>query len=167
MLMVAFLLKDLISGMKIVILSGKKRQKRASRIRFFFGGLCLCCITMYVLYASTIYNLAIAEKDTEVIYNAVIILFIMEIDESVFGVIDVINKRWIDKFKKDKSDNDSDSVKSQAEWLAKTQELERKLDELQNKMQLLEQRCGLLPLDTDEEQPLDTDKEQPLDTDEE
>ena len=76
----------------------------------------------------------------------------MDIDESVFDIINVINKRWINKFKKeDESDNKPGSEKSEEEWLAKTQELERKISELQNKMQLVEERCGLPPLDTEKE----------------
>ena len=47
-----------------------------------------------------IYNKAIAKNDTEAIYNSVIILFIMEIDEKVFEQIKQYNEDWINKITK-------------------------------------------------------------------
>ena len=49
-LMIVFLLKDLVSGLKMIKLSGKKRHSKSFRARLFSGGVILCCITM-VRYA--------------------------------------------------------------------------------------------------------------------
>merc|ERR1712194_454404 len=91
--------KDVICGLKLIILSGKRRQSHSQRARFFLGGVLLCCINIYTIYASAIYNKATATSDTELIFNSVIVLFITEIDEKIFELIDSNNPRWIDNIK--------------------------------------------------------------------
>jgi len=51
-LMTAFLAKDVISGSKLIYHSAKIRHERHSRIRYFFGGVCLCLIALFALYVS-------------------------------------------------------------------------------------------------------------------
>ena len=60
LLMAAHLLKDLIKGSKMVLLSSKQRHDHKTRTRFFLGGWLLIAVTSFTLYASTIYNAAIA-----------------------------------------------------------------------------------------------------------
>merc|ERR1712194_900307 len=50
---------------------------------------------------SAIYNKATATSDTERIFNSGLILFITEIDEKVFELIDSNNPRWIDNLKEE------------------------------------------------------------------
>lgn len=100
LLMTAYMGKDMVCGGKMITLSGKSRHDVSQRIRFFVGGTLLSCVSVYIFYASTIYNISIATTNTELIYNAVIILFIMEMDERVFETIDAVNQRWIDKVTK-------------------------------------------------------------------
>jgi len=52
LLMVAFLAKDMINGCKLINHSSKIRHKLGSRMRYFFGGVCLCSITVFALYVS-------------------------------------------------------------------------------------------------------------------
>jgi hypothetical protein len=52
MLMVAFLAKDMISRSKLIYHSAKVRHSLFARIRYFFGGICLCWITLFALYVS-------------------------------------------------------------------------------------------------------------------
>ena len=47
--------------------------------------------SLFVLYASTIYNRAIAETNTNLIANAVIILFVTDLDEMMLSVLVAIN----------------------------------------------------------------------------
>ena len=53
MLMAASLSKDLINGFKLIYHSTKLRHPRKSRIRYFFGGMCLCLLTVFALYVSS------------------------------------------------------------------------------------------------------------------
>lgn len=92
-LMVSHLLKDLVNASKMIVLCAKKGYGFNSRIRFFVGGLFLSIVTTFTLFASTIYNKAIATSNTEIISNAVIILFITDIDEQFFSVIEAIDGR--------------------------------------------------------------------------
>ena len=59
-LMAAHLLKDGISGLKMIKYSAKTRLGRFVRIRLFIGGTILTLITAFTVYVSSIYNKAIA-----------------------------------------------------------------------------------------------------------
>jgi hypothetical protein len=52
-LMTAYLAKDLISGAKLIAHSAKRRHDHKSRLRYFFGGICLGWITVFILYVSS------------------------------------------------------------------------------------------------------------------
>eukprot|EP00984_Skeletonema_dohrnii_P004616 scaffold1634_cov118-Skeletonema_dohrnii-CCMP3373.AAC.14 len=94
MLMVAFLVKDMINGSKLLYHSSESRHNLGPRIRYFIGGMCLCSITLFALYVSTVYNKAIATSNTDIIVNSVIVLFIMEIDEYIFAALNASNEKW-------------------------------------------------------------------------
>ena len=55
-LMAAHLLKDLISGTKLLMWSGKRRYFTRTRLWLFFGGWLLNNVTAFSLFVSTIYN---------------------------------------------------------------------------------------------------------------
>ena len=61
-LMAAHLLKDVINGVKLVILSARRNHTVQRRIRFFLSGILLGFVSMFTLYTSTIYNYAIATR---------------------------------------------------------------------------------------------------------
>jgi hypothetical protein len=59
----AHLLKDVINGLRMIILSAKQRYNHDDRLRFFVGGTILTTITLFTFYVSTIYNKAIATSE--------------------------------------------------------------------------------------------------------
>ena len=59
-LMAAHLLKDIINGLKLLVLSGKRRHCNTTRLQFFLGGFFLTWVSLFTVYASTVYNMAIA-----------------------------------------------------------------------------------------------------------
>jgi len=59
-LMATHLLKDLINGIKMIVLSAKERHETNTRSRYFVGGTLMATVTSFTLYVSTIYNAAIA-----------------------------------------------------------------------------------------------------------
>ena len=73
------------------MLSGKERHQTRDKIRFFIGGAVLNVASLFTVYASTTYNWAIATSNTELIANAVIILFITDIDEMAHGILVAIS----------------------------------------------------------------------------
>mmetsp|Transcript_33748 Transcript_33748/g.62023 ORF Transcript_33748/g.62023 Transcript_33748/m.62023 type:complete len:561 (+) Transcript_33748:658-2340(+) len=95
--MLSHQLSDFISGLKLLILAGKQRNGRNKRIRLFVGGSSLCFVSVLTVYASTVYNLAIARSNPDIIINSIIILFITDIDEKVYKLIRVINQGWVKK----------------------------------------------------------------------
>jgi hypothetical protein len=97
LLMAAHMSKDIINGVKLILLSAKQRHQFNSRLRFFAGGTLLTAVTCFTLYVSTIYNKAIATSDTEIIINSVVILFICEVAELIFGILKSINPAWVDR----------------------------------------------------------------------
>ena len=62
--------------------------------RLFWSGFSLVCLTMLALFASTVYNVALAESNTEMIMNAVILLFINDIDERVLLILNSFAPEW-------------------------------------------------------------------------
>lgn len=62
-MMFTHLSKDVINGVKMILLSGKEREDRLENLRFFIGGLSVTSITLFTLFVSTIYNDAIATSE--------------------------------------------------------------------------------------------------------
>ena len=79
-LMTAHLLKDIVNGSKLIVLSGKQRHSLKSRIRFFFGGMFTIATSLFALFVTTVYNQAIAASNTALIENSVIVLFITDLE---------------------------------------------------------------------------------------
>ena len=65
-LMAAHILKDIINGLKLLILCGKRRHGRKARMQYFIGGFFLTWIPLFAVYASTVYNIAIARYGFDV-----------------------------------------------------------------------------------------------------
>lgn len=107
-LMIIFLSTDLICGLKMVVLSGKRRHSHSVRARFFIGGVALCSVTMYIIYVSTIYIMATARSDTDVVTDAVIILFITDIDEKVFDLLQANGSSLTSKLQNKDTEEDSE-----------------------------------------------------------
>jgi len=63
------------------------------KLRFFLGGVILVIPAMFTLFASIVYNKAIATTDTDLIANAVIILFITDLDEMAYSILVSIYSR--------------------------------------------------------------------------
>jgi hypothetical protein len=59
-LTVAHTAGDIINGLKLLLLCGKRRHDNGTRARFFIAGLCLTFVSTFTVYTSTVYNSAIA-----------------------------------------------------------------------------------------------------------
>jgi len=94
-LMAAHLLKDIINGVKLLLFCGKRRHHFSSKIRYFWGGLFLTWISAFALYASVVYNYAIARSITDIIANAVIIIFVIDVDEYLHKGILAAKSFWV------------------------------------------------------------------------
>ena len=81
----------------MIVLSGTGRSPLFKRIKFLIDGALLMAAASFTIFASTVYNQAIATTNTELISNAVIILFITDIDEMVHGIAMTIYPRQIKK----------------------------------------------------------------------
>ena len=88
----------------------------------------LIITSLYVLYASFVYNNAIAATDTDLIANAVIILFVVDLDEMMFSIWVTINPHWFPK---------DDSLEVTQE---KVETLESKLEVTEEKVNTLESK---------------------------
>jgi len=93
-LMAAHLLKDIINGSRMIVLSSKGCYPLRKRLRFFFGGLVFIVLSTFVLFASVVYNERIATSNTELIANAVIILFLTDLDEMADTLLRALNPHW-------------------------------------------------------------------------
>jgi hypothetical protein len=84
-------LEDFANGFKLIYIS----VSRAS-LHCFFGSAILLAVSAMAAYTSFVYNRAIAVSSTELIVNAVILLFVNEIDELMFNAVRVIFPSWVD-----------------------------------------------------------------------
>jgi len=96
-LMASHLLSDLLNGSKLLVLSAKRRHSLCERARFFVGGSCLIFITAFTVYASSVYNVAIARSNTDIVINSVIILFVTQVDEQLFIVFSAASPKSMKK----------------------------------------------------------------------
>jgi hypothetical protein len=85
------LLEDFANGLKLVYIS----VSRAS-LHCFISSAILLTISSLAAYTSFVYNRAIALSSTELIVNAVILLFVNDIDELMFNAVRVIFPSWVD-----------------------------------------------------------------------
>ena len=142
--MVAHLLKDAINAAKLIFLSAKERYSPQDRIRFFYGGTLLTFISLFTLFVSTIFNLAIATSDTEVIVNSVIILFVDDVDELFYDILNVINSRLV-KVMSHEGGVSEDSVNESVKIL-KTQnlQLQVKVEHMETEMEKIVQKIDVM-----------------------
>ena len=62
--------------------------------KLFISGLVLLLLTYLTIYTSRTYNWALAKTNTDVIVNAVILLFINDLDERVLDVLNAAAPAW-------------------------------------------------------------------------
>merc|ERR1719491_1104895 len=131
--MIVFLLNDLLSGLKMIKLSGKKRHSKSFRARLFLGGLILCCITVYTVYASAIYIMATATSDTELVTDSVVILILTEVDEKFFKLLESPCSSWMNKMFKattqEQKDEEEDKREAEKEGEKRQEKGEEKQEE--------------------------------------
>jgi len=90
LILTAWLLKDIVGACKLFLLSLWQRK-----IDFFFTSSVIIVVTLFSSLTSIYYNLAIATKDTDIITNAVILLFVNEIDEKLYQLTEAFGIEWI------------------------------------------------------------------------
>merc|ERR1711957_982834 len=103
---------------------------------------------MYTVYASAIYIKATATSDTELVTDAAIIIFIMELDEKLFELIKAHASSWMNRVfgadkrgqEEEKQDKEPDEEGSLALLKSKVEKLESQVEMLCNKLQNYEEQ---------------------------
>jgi len=88
----AWVLKDVVASSKLFVLSIKCRSWD-----YLFSSVVLFGITFLIIWTSVHYNKAIATTSTELIVNAVILLFVTDLDEKLFELAFLMNPDWVNK----------------------------------------------------------------------
>lgn len=102
-------LQDLANGIKLMNLAASRKS-----VHCFCGSFLLLSITVLAIYTSAVYNRAIAMSSTELIVNAVILLFVNEIDEQIYNSIQVIAPKWTERIG-EQADELSDQLAGKAD----------------------------------------------------
>jgi len=149
-LVAVHLAPDIVNALKVFWLGTKGDALLSKEYTMcFFGGLSLFSITALALYSSVVYNIAIARSDTELITNAVIILFINDLDEQLYVLLRVICPKWLDSLwiegtvEKHKDEDHWDGLRKSINKLH--QRLNRQMSELvamQNELQAQRDSAG-------------------------
>merc|ERR1712085_34118 len=128
--------KDITRGTKLIAFSAKGRHTFHQKARFFIGGLLMNTVALYTLYVSFYYNLAIATSNREIMGNSVIILFVLEVDEYTYDILETINKSWVVRLMKDGEQEvpiiDTSSIEQDNDALViKVKSLEKRVEDLE------------------------------------
>ena len=107
-LMTFNLLTHLVNGLKI-LWTAPRLDSYSKKLRAFVGGLILVAIFAYSLFVTICFNIAGAVSNTELIMNAVILLFINDFDEHLLMILvsffphlrDKLELNEIEKLKKE------------------------------------------------------------------
>ena len=94
LLIVSTLLDSLVNSLKLIYLAATRLSLHAYAGSFFVAG-----VTVLSIYTSIQYNRAIAVTSTELIVNAVILLFLNDLDKQLFSAIQVIAPDWVEAVK--------------------------------------------------------------------
>lgn len=86
----AWLLRDIIGASKLFLLSMWK-----GNIDFFFTGSIVFLVSFFSASTSIYYNLATAITNTDIIKDAVILLFVNELDERFYEIAEGCNKYYV------------------------------------------------------------------------
>ena len=80
------------------VISSLQMKKGTAQCDFslFFSGFLHFALTTLALFTSGYYNLATAPANTDLIVNAVILLFINDLDEQIMNTIQALFPSWID-----------------------------------------------------------------------
>ena len=148
-LMAAHLLKDIINGSKMIMLAGKERHTVHTRMRYFLGGTLLVAVSLFTCYVTTIYNVAIATTNTEIVVNSVIILFVIDIDEMFYDVLTAANPNWVEAHsitRKPEHDGDDTELRlltaQNLEMQDKVQRVEIEMEELRGYIVRIQEWTG-------------------------
>ena len=88
--MAAWTSEDAISFIKLFVSAVKLKS-----IDCFLASTVLICLTVLCIYTSIVYNNAVATTDTELIMNAVVLLFVSELDERFYEIVRAIKPKWL------------------------------------------------------------------------
>lgn len=64
--------------------------------QLFLSGLFLFALTLLAAFATIVYNIALAANDTDLLANAVILMFINDLDEQFLSVLETLAPGWIE-----------------------------------------------------------------------
>ena len=93
-------------------------------------------VSVLILFVSVIYNAAIATSNSELISNAVIILFLTDLDKLVYDIVLTINPDW------DSEEEEDTDASNETQMKAKLKKVENKNSEIERKNSQLEEELG-------------------------
>ena len=64
-------------------------------IKLLLSGVNILMLTLLATYTSFMYNFALAEKNSDLVTNAVILLFINDLDEHVLDLLTTVAPSWV------------------------------------------------------------------------
>mmetsp|Transcript_2734 Transcript_2734/g.4793 ORF Transcript_2734/g.4793 Transcript_2734/m.4793 type:complete len:198 (+) Transcript_2734:753-1346(+) len=148
-LMVAHLLKDIVNGFKLIGLCTQEGTKWHIRFKLFLSGALLSAVTLYTLYASTVYNYAIATSNAEIIMNSVAIIFITEVDELFYDILLLFIPHGVDHMKHELARSKKSNVEDQnANTNIRDEDLKDEMQRLCERFTLLQQQAKIAGLVT-------------------
>ena len=85
---------DIIMSMK-QLYQGFLIQDR-KKVELLVSGFMLLVLTIFAMYASYNYNRALAQRNTDLIMNAVVLTFIVQLDDQIYIILKKLRPKWIE-----------------------------------------------------------------------
>lgn len=120
-------LDDFANGIKLLNLSASRKDFHS-----FVGSAIITSITVLAVWTSATYNRAIALSSTELIVNAVILLFVNDVDEQIYNAVRVICPKWVARLGEEADELSARLVDKQVENDNKKKDEDKNEDEEAN-----------------------------------
>ena len=101
-LMMVHLLKDVINGIKTTVFSVERRHAWDQKARLFVAGLLMNSAALFVLYVTTmVYNLTATTSNAQIIGSSVVILFVSNVDQYLYGILTIVHQGCAERLTED------------------------------------------------------------------
>ena len=86
-----------------IVLSAKQLNQGAilRHAPLIISGFISLFLSSFAIYCSFLYNRALAEKNTDLILNAVVLIFIMEMDNQIYKIFKKLFPKWTERVEKE------------------------------------------------------------------
>ena len=103
-------------------------------------------VTLYpcLIQVSTVYNKAIATSNTDIIINSVVVLFIMDLDEYIFALLEACNEKWTAHASDSEDTSSDEEARNESESSIEITEMKEEIKRQKTQIASQQEELGIL-----------------------